>query len=162
MLLCLYEQMTSYEMRSSDESSDCCSSEFIIRRTELFLFQQKTAYEMRISDWSSDVCSSDLSRTASIDGSEVREGNLALLGPGGQFEIAAIDDGPAEVMLMGGPALAAPIVRYGPVVTNTPNQMRAALAVFQRGETVTLPTDYADPRSMKRDNVMTTFHSPNG
>src|SRR3546814_10988752 len=98
-----------------------------------FFFKQKTAYEMRISDWSSDVCSSDLEQgraatldadaeqlgvyvfkgTASIDGREVREGNLALLGPGGQVEIVASDDRPAEVMLLGGPAMDAPIVRSG-------------------------------------------------
>lgn len=61
-----------------------------------------------------------------------RAGELVRFGSaGGQVEIAA--EAALDVLLMGGPPLDAPILRYGPFVANSKEQLLKAVRDFQTG-----------------------------
>ena len=62
----------------------------------------------------------------------VPRGTLAALGPGTRVTFTA-GSAPARVLLAAAQPLDEQIVRYGPFVMNTPDQIRAAIADFQAG-----------------------------
>ncbi len=59
-------------------------------------------------------------------------GSIAVLGPGDSVVITA-PAGDARVLLAAGRPLNEPVARYGPFVMNTPQQIREALADYERG-----------------------------
>jgi len=68
-----------------------------------------------------------------FDGGEpVAAGHLVVLSPRGAVQMAA--SAPAEVLLIGGDPLDAPIVRHGPFVTNSTEDMQHAIRRYQAGE----------------------------
>ncbi len=62
----------------------------------------------------------------------VQHGELALLSPGGQVDVAAADQ-PARMIVVAGRPLDEPVVRYGPFVMNTREQIRQAIDDFNQG-----------------------------
>lgn len=69
----------------------------------------------------------------SFDGGDlVTAGHLVVLSARGEVQMAAPDG--AEVLLIGGDPLDAPIVRHGPFVTNTAEEMQQAVRRYQAGE----------------------------
>lgn len=73
---------------------------------------------------------------ASVGGAPVAKFELALLGAGDAVEIAT--DGAADILVVGGPPLDAPIVRMGPFVMNTPGEIQAAIRDYRSGKMGTL------------------------
>ena len=65
------------------------------------------------------------------------EGDLGLLGPGDALALAS-DEG-ADVFVLGGPPLDAPLRRYGPFVMNTDAELDDAVRDFQAGRFGTIP-----------------------
>jgi redox-sensitive bicupin YhaK (pirin superfamily) len=63
----------------------------------------------------------------------VPRGTLAVLGEGSQVAVAA-QEGPARVLLVAGRPLNESVVRYGPFVMNTQDQIRQAIADYQAGQ----------------------------
>ena len=61
----------------------------------------------------------------------VQAGELARLQPGDVLHLAAT--GPAEALVIGGDRLDAPIVRYGPFVMNSVEQLNQAVRDYQSG-----------------------------
>ncbi|MFD2265215.1 pirin family protein [Lacibacterium aquatile] len=61
----------------------------------------------------------------------VKAGEIARIGAGDALRISA--DGAADLLLVGGDPLDAPIVRYGPFVMNTTDELRQAVHDFQSG-----------------------------
>jgi redox-sensitive bicupin YhaK (pirin superfamily) len=64
-------------------------------------------------------------------GTRLDAGTLAALGPGEAVRLSA--SGPAELLLVGGDPLDAPILRYGPFVMNSPDELERAIADYQAG-----------------------------
>ena len=66
---------------------------------------------------------------------EVRDGQLAILGPGDAVTLGAPADAgePAQLLLLGGEPLREPLARYGPFVMNTPEEIRQAILDYQSG-----------------------------
>jgi quercetin 2,3-dioxygenase len=73
-----------------------------------------------------------LGGAAEVGGRRVRDGELALLGPGDTVELAATDEA-AELLLLGGVPLGEPVARYGPFVMNTREELMEALADYRAG-----------------------------
>jgi len=68
-----------------------------------------------------------------FDGGEpVAAGHLVVLSPRGAIQMVA--SGAAEVLLIGGDPLDAPIVRHGPFVTNSAEEMQHVIRRYQAGE----------------------------
>lgn len=65
-------------------------------------------------------------------GQTVPRGTLAVLGNGQRVALAATDE-PARVLVVAGQPLNEQVVRYGPFVMNTQNEIRQAIADFQAG-----------------------------
>ncbi|MGR6036474.1 MAG: pirin family protein [Candidatus Nitrosoglobus sp.] len=64
---------------------------------------------------------------------QVAQGELAVLGSGDSVELTAMDDAPAQLLLIAGQPLEEPVVRYGPFVMNTEDEIRQAVEDFQAG-----------------------------
>ena len=62
----------------------------------------------------------------------VPRGSLAVLGPGDAVRVAA-PNGPARLLLLAGRPLNEPIVKYGPFVMNTREQIEEAIDDFRAG-----------------------------
>ncbi len=75
----------------------------------------------------------------------VREGQLALFGPGDALSISAAQSQPVasakgwEVLVLGGAAIREPVARYGPFVMNTAAEIRQAFADYQAGRMGVIP-----------------------
>jgi quercetin 2,3-dioxygenase len=71
--------------------------------------------------------------TALIAGKEVPRGTLALLGPGDGVRLAAPSTGRAGLLLVAGRPIQEPVVRYGPFVMNTREEILQAFQDFEQG-----------------------------
>jgi redox-sensitive bicupin YhaK (pirin superfamily) len=63
----------------------------------------------------------------------VRDGQAALFGPGDAIELRAAEHEPLEVLVLAGEPLHEPVVRYGPFVMNTKQEIIDAIDDFQQG-----------------------------
>ncbi|MER3546210.1 MAG: quercetin 2,3-dioxygenase [Rhodanobacteraceae bacterium] len=63
---------------------------------------------------------------------ELARGELAVLSPGDWVELVA-NEKPARVLVVAGKPLNEPVVKYGPFVMNTPEQIVQAIRDFQTG-----------------------------
>ena len=65
----------------------------------------------------------------------VNDGQVAFLGHGDVVEFSAPEDaaGPADLLLLAGVPLEEPVVRWGPFVMNTSQQIRAAVDDYHAG-----------------------------
>ena len=70
--------------------------------------------------------------TARIGGAVLQRGTLGVLGPGGSVEAAA-EGGPARFILVAGRPLREPVVKYGPFVMNTEQEIHQAIADYRAG-----------------------------
>ena len=68
---------------------------------------------------------------AVVSGKDVREGQLAMMGEGDSFEIAASED--TQLLVLSGVPLKEPVVQYGPFVMNTESEIRQAIVDYQSG-----------------------------
>jgi redox-sensitive bicupin YhaK (pirin superfamily) len=66
-------------------------------------------------------------------GSEVRDGQLALLGDGDAVRLRGAPGG-GRLLLLAGTPLREPVARYGPFVMNTEAELRQAIADFRSGK----------------------------
>jgi quercetin 2,3-dioxygenase len=68
-------------------------------------------------------------------GKLVRDGQLAILGPGSQVRLRGAErgDAPARLLLLAGTPLREPLARYGPFVMNTKEQIVQAMHDYQSG-----------------------------
>ncbi len=65
---------------------------------------------------------------------EVKQGELAVLGPGTTVALANSSGESTALLLLSGVPIKEPIAWYGPFVMNTPQQIRQAVADFQSGK----------------------------
>jgi redox-sensitive bicupin YhaK (pirin superfamily) len=72
---------------------------------------------------------------ADEDARPVGRGELAVLGLGGEVQLAA-GLKPARLILVAGRPLREPVAKYGPFVMNTPDEIRQAIADYQAGRFV--------------------------
>ena len=70
--------------------------------------------------------------SARVDVTEAVQGRLLVLESGGDIAIAAGAEG-ADLLIVGGPKLDAPIVRYGPFVMNTEAELVSAINAYNAG-----------------------------
>jgi quercetin 2,3-dioxygenase len=69
---------------------------------------------------------------AEITGTRVERGTLAVLGSGELFRVAA-GDAPARLILVAGKPIGEKVVKYGPFVMNTPEEIYQALEDYNAG-----------------------------
>jgi redox-sensitive bicupin YhaK (pirin superfamily) len=67
------------------------------------------------------------------DGHEVKDGQLAVLGPGDSVRLRAAN-GSGRLLLLAGAPLNEPVARYGPFVMNTKEEILTAVRDFQTGK----------------------------
>ena len=65
------------------------------------------------------------------------EGDLGLLAPGDALALVSVEG--ADLFVLGGPPLDAPLRRYGPFVMNTDAELEDAVRDFQAGRFGTIP-----------------------
>ena len=70
--------------------------------------------------------------SAMIGVKEVEKSQLAVLSQGDIFTVTA-DEEPARLILVAGKPLREPVVKYGPFVMNTPEEIHQAIADYQAG-----------------------------
>lgn len=68
-----------------------------------------------------------------VGGRRVVDGTLALLGPGESFQVRSVGERGARFLLLGGTPLREPVVRYGPFVMNTREEIHQAIRDAQSG-----------------------------
>jgi hypothetical protein len=86
--------------------------------------------------------------TAGAERRPIKGDQLVVFGPGDRVVVAAAS-GQAEmdVLLLGGLPIRAPIVRYGPFVMNTREEILQAIEDYQAGRLGTIPADQLVPRN---------------
>jgi hypothetical protein len=67
------------------------------------------------------------------EGTIVKEGDLAVFGPGGDVRLSTDPGSSAQLLLLGGVPLAEPVAWYGPFVMNTKQQVLDAIDDYQNG-----------------------------
>jgi len=67
------------------------------------------------------------------EGREVRDGQMALLGPGDAARFRGGAQAPGRLLLLGGVPIAEPVARYGPFVMNTQEELAEAVRDYQSG-----------------------------
>lgn len=67
------------------------------------------------------------------DDRPIDDGHLAMFGAGDHIVVRASENGPLDLLLMGGRPINAPIVQYGPFVMNTEDEIRQALDDYRTG-----------------------------
>ncbi len=67
------------------------------------------------------------------EGKEVRDGQMALLGPGDAVRLRGGGEAPGRLLLLAGVPVAEPIARYGPFVMNTQQELVEAVRDYQSG-----------------------------
>lgn len=73
-----------------------------------------------------------LGGTGRVDGCDAIVGRLLVLGEGDGIDLAAGAEG-ADLLILGGPPLDAPIVRYGPFVMNSEAELVGAIDAYNAG-----------------------------
>jgi redox-sensitive bicupin YhaK (pirin superfamily) len=66
------------------------------------------------------------------EGKEIRDGQLALLGPGGAVRFRGVEGG-GRLLLLAGIPIGEPVARYGPFVMNTQEEIAQAVRDYQSG-----------------------------
>ncbi|MGF6885590.1 redox-sensitive bicupin YhaK (pirin superfamily) [Nocardia sp. GAS34] len=84
------------------------------------------------------------SGTAGAEGVPIREGQLAVFGPGESITVTADErqdtpSGAFETLLLGGQPIREPVVQYGPFVMNTRSEIIEAIEDFNAGRMGTIP-----------------------
>jgi redox-sensitive bicupin YhaK (pirin superfamily) len=64
---------------------------------------------------------------------EVKDGQLALLGPGDAVRLRSASKEKSRALFLAGSPLAEPVARYGPFVMNSENELREAVRDYQTG-----------------------------
>jgi redox-sensitive bicupin YhaK (pirin superfamily) len=87
-----------------------------------------------------------------LEGRPIREGQLAVFGPGDALVVRADrrQDGRApnlDVLVLGGRPIREPVVFYGPFVMNTRAEIIQALDDYRAGRMGTIPATYLKPRA---------------
>jgi redox-sensitive bicupin YhaK (pirin superfamily) len=82
--------------------------------------------------------------TAGAEQAPVREGQLAVFGPGASLSLAANERQPAaspnlDVLVLGGRPIREPVVAYGPFVMNTRDEIVQAIEDYQSGRMGSIP-----------------------
>jgi len=67
------------------------------------------------------------------EGREVRDGQMALLGPGDAVRLRGGAQAPGRLLLLGGVPIAEAVARYGPFVMNTQQELVEAVRDYQSG-----------------------------
>lgn len=80
-------------------------------------------------------------------GERVADGRLALFGAGDTVRLAVPEDaaGPAELLLLTGVPLNEPVVRYGPFVMNSREEILQAFRDYEAGRMGRIPPDVTAP-----------------
>ena len=91
------------------------------------------------------------SGTAGLEGRPIREGQLAVFGPGDAIEVQAGQQQDTrspnlEVLLLGGKPIREPVVFYGPFVMNTRHEIMEAIEDYRAGRMGTIPAERLDVR----------------
>ena len=69
-----------------------------------------------------------------VGDAEVKDGQLALLGPGNSVRLRSASGETSRALVLAGTPLAEPVARYGPFVMNTENELRQAVRDYQTGK----------------------------
>jgi redox-sensitive bicupin YhaK (pirin superfamily) len=69
-----------------------------------------------------------------VGGRTVKDGQMAMLGPGDTVALANTSGAPARLLLLAGVPLREPMVRYGPFVMNTPEELEQAFLDYRAGK----------------------------
>jgi hypothetical protein len=67
------------------------------------------------------------------EGREVRDGQMALLGPGDTARLRGGAQAPGRLLLLAGVPIAEAVARYGPFVMNTQQELVEAVRDYQSG-----------------------------
>lgn len=76
--------------------------------------------------------SAEIGATEEAPGKQVRDGELAVLGPGDAVRVRAGDNG-ARLILVAGQPLGEPVFKYGPFVMNSKDEILQAIRDYQNG-----------------------------
>ena len=88
-------------------------------------------------------------------GHPIKQGQLAVLGPGDRITVAAVSEQDAnrpalEVLLLGGKPIREPVFHYGPFVMNSKSEIVQALEDFNAGRFGTIPPGALMPHRTER------------
>lgn len=96
---------------------------------------------------------------AGKDDEPLDEGQLAVFGPGEALGIRAVAKQPSssptgwEVLILGGLPIGEPVVRHGPFVMNTREEIIQAVQDYQAGKMGTIPAEKVPHRTSADDDV---------